>query len=56
VAPGLHVADTVAAQRRLADGFQFVAVASEAGMMLSKAQEVARDLGLSAAKEAVAKY
>jgi len=56
VAPGLHVADTVAAQRRLADGFQFIAVASEAGMMLSKAQEVARDLGLSAARAPVAKY
>lgn len=56
VAPGLHVADTAAAQRRLAEGFQFIAVASEAGMMLSKAQEVARDLGLAADKAAVAKY
>ena len=56
VAPGIHVADTAAAQRRLAEGFQFIAVASEAGMMLSKAQEVARGLGLSAAKAPVAKY
>ena len=56
VAPGIHVADTAAAQRRLAEGFQFIAVASEAGLMLSKAQEVARGLGLSAAKAPVAKY
>jgi 4-hydroxy-2-oxoheptanedioate aldolase len=56
VAPGIHVADAAAAQRRLAQGFQFIAVASEAGMMLSKAREVARGLGLSAAKATVAKY
>src|SRR5437762_12824682 len=40
VAAGIHVADAEAAQRRIAQGFQFIAVASEAGMMLSKAQEV----------------
>ena len=56
IAPGIHVADAAAAQRRLAEGFQFIAVASEAGMMLSKAQEVARDLGLATSKAAVAKY
>ena len=56
IAPGIHVADVAAAQRRLAQGFQFIAVASEAGMMLSKAQEVARGLGLSAPERAVAKY
>ena len=56
VAPGIHVADTAAAKRRLAEGFQFIAVASEAGMMLSKAQEVAKDLGLSGAKAPAAKY
>lgn len=56
VAPGIHVADSAAAQRRLAQGFQFIAVASEAGMMLSKAQEVATDLGLAAGKTPVAKY
>jgi len=55
VAPGIHVADAAAAQRRLAEGFQFIAIASEAGMMLSKAQEVARHLGL-ATKAPVAKY
>ena len=56
VAPGIHVADAAAAKRRLAEGFQFIAVASEAGMMLSKAREVARGLGLSADKALVAKY
>ncbi|HZR21041.1 MAG TPA: aldolase/citrate lyase family protein [Verrucomicrobiae bacterium] len=56
VAPGIHVADAAAAQRRLAEGFQFIAVASEAGMMLSKAQEVAKALGLSATQAPVTKY
>ena len=55
VAPGIHVADAAAAKRRIDEGFQFIAVASEAGMMLSKAQEVAHTLGLSRGK-AVAKY
>jgi 4-hydroxy-2-oxoheptanedioate aldolase len=55
VAPGIHVADAAAAKRRIDEGFQFIAVASEAGMMLSKAQEIARTLGLSRGK-AVAKY
>jgi 4-hydroxy-2-oxoheptanedioate aldolase len=56
IAPGIHVADETAARRRIAEGFQFVAVASEAGMMLSKAQEIARSLGVAASKAAVAKY
>ncbi len=55
VAPGIHVADVAAAQRRLAEGFQFIAVASETGMMLGKASEITRTLGL-AKKAAVAKY
>jgi|ERR1043166_1660041 4-hydroxy-2-oxoheptanedioate aldolase len=55
IAPGIHVADAAAAQRRIAEGFQFIAVASEAGLMLSKAQEVTRALGLKAG-QAVAKY
>jgi len=56
VAPGIHVVDADAAQRRIAQGFQFVAVASEAGMMLAKAQEIAKTLGISATKGPVAKY
>ena len=55
VAPGIHVIDAEAARRRLDEGFQFIAIASEAGFMLSKAQETTRALGLGA-KGAVAKY
>jgi len=55
VAPGIHVADAAAAKRRLDEGFQFVAVASEAGLMLSKAGEVAQTLGLGSG-QVVAKY
>src|SRR6266852_2028049 len=55
VAPGIHVVDAAAAKRRIDEGFQFIAVSSEAGLMLSKAQEVTRALGLGAGK-AVAKY
>ncbi len=55
VAPGIHVVDAAAARRRLAEGFQFIAVASEAGMMLAKASETAQALGLTPGK-GVAKY
>ncbi len=55
VAPGIHVVDAAAAKRRIDEGFQFIAVSSEAGLMLSKAQEVVRTLGLGSGK-AVAKY
>lgn len=56
IAPGIHVADEAAARRRIAEGFQFIAVASEAGMMLSKAHEITRGLGLADAKGPLAKY
>ena len=55
VAPGIHVLDADAAQRRIKEGFQFIAITSEAGMMLAKAAEFARTLGLGAGKT-VAKY
>jgi len=55
IAPGIHVADAASAKRRIEEGFQFIAVASEAGLMLSKAQEVARVLGVSSGR-AAAKY
>src|SRR5260221_1501022 len=55
VAPGIHVVDAAAAKRRIDEGFQFIAVSSEAGLMLSKAQEVVRTLGFGTGK-AVAKY
>ncbi len=54
VASGIHVADASAAQRRIAQGFQMVAVSSETGMMLSKAAETTRALGLGG--QATAKY
>jgi len=56
VASGIHVVDAEAAKRRIIQGFQFIAIASEAGMMLSKAQEIAKSLGISATKGPVAKY
>jgi len=55
VAPGIHVLDAAAAQRRIAEGFQFIAITSEAGMMLAKAGEFAKTLGLGKGRT-VAKY
>lgn len=55
VPAGIHVATAEAAQRRIAQGFQFVAVASETGMMLAKASEVVRTLGLGSGP-AMVKY
>ena len=52
---GIHVIDAAAARRRIEQGFQFMAVASETGMMLSKAGEVTRELGIKAGKQ-TAKY
>jgi hypothetical protein len=43
------------AKRRAAEGFQFIAVASELGMMLAKARENIAALGLKPTG-AVAKY
>jgi len=55
VATGIHVLDADAAKRQIKAGFQFIAVTSEAGMMLAKAREFANALGLGSGK-AVAKY
>ncbi|TMQ02065.1 MAG: 2-dehydro-3-deoxyglucarate aldolase [Verrucomicrobia bacterium] len=55
VAPGIHVLDAAAARRRITEGFQFIAITSEAGMMLAKAAEFAKTLGLGPG-QAVAKY
>ncbi len=55
VASGIHVLDAATAQRRIAEGFQFIAVASDAGMMLSRAREITSALGCGSGK-AVAKY
>ncbi len=55
IAPGIHAADAAMARRRIEQGFKFIAVASEVGMMLAKAAETAKELGLTAAGP-VAKY
>lgn len=55
VAPGIHVATGEAAKRRIAEGFQFIAIASEAGMMVTKAREITTLLGLGG-NRVVAKY
>ncbi len=53
VAAGIHVVTPEAGQRRIAQGFQFIAIGSEAGMMLSKAGELAGSFGLSKGKSAI---
>lgn len=55
VAAGIHVLDAATAQRRIKEGFQFMAVASEAGFMLAQAQATTKALGLGDAKT-IAKY
>jgi 4-hydroxy-2-oxoheptanedioate aldolase len=52
---GIHVVDGAAAKRRISQGFRFVAVGSETGLMLSKAAEITRALGLGAGR-VTAKY
>lgn len=37
IAPGIHVADAEAARRRMAEGWQFIAISSELGFMLDSA-------------------
>jgi 4-hydroxy-2-oxoheptanedioate aldolase len=55
VPSGIHVADEHAAKRRIAEGYQFVAVSSETGMMLSKAKDITTALGIGS-NATVAKY
>ncbi len=55
IAPGIHAADAAMAKKRIAEGFQFIAVASEVGMMLAKASETAKALDIGAGAQ-VAKY
>jgi len=56
IAPGIHVADWQAAAKRREQGFQFIAISSETGFMLSKATEAARKLGLGMDRGVLAKY
>jgi 4-hydroxy-2-oxoheptanedioate aldolase len=53
LAAGIHVTDAAQAQRRLAEGWQFIAVISEAGFMLGKAAEITQALGLRHGQAAV---
>src|SRR5688572_11307023 len=55
VPAGIHVIDAPTAQRRIQQGFQFVAIASETGMMLSKAGEITKTLGIETGPQ-TAKY
>ena len=55
VVPGIHVADAAQAQRRLNEGWQMIAVASDVGYMLDKASEVVNTLGLGQ-RGPIAKY
>ncbi len=55
VAPGIHVANVEAARRRRDQGFQFIAIISEAGLMLAQSADAVKQLGLGAGR-AVAKY
>lgn len=53
---GIHVVSGEAAKRRMAEGFQFIAIGSDAGMMLSQAAAMARDAGIAADATAAIKY
>jgi 4-hydroxy-2-oxoheptanedioate aldolase len=55
IAAGIHVTDAAQAQRRINEGWQFIAVISEAGFMLSKAGEITKALGLGKG-QATVKY
>ena len=55
VAPGIHVANAAMARRRLDEGWQMIAVASEVGSMIEKTSEVVTTLGL-AQRGPMAKY
>jgi 4-hydroxy-2-oxoheptanedioate aldolase len=53
VAAGIHVTDAAQARRRIQEGWQFIAVISEAGFMLGKAAEITKSLGLGKGQSAV---
>lgn len=53
VAAGIHTADAAAARRRVEQGFQFVAVASDVAMLLAKAQAELAALGLGGVGQVV---
>jgi len=56
VAPGIHVGTVEQAQRRVTEGFRFIAVSSELGFMLSEANRVAAQLFGESSAEGPVKY
>ena len=48
IAPGIHVADAAQAQKRIKEGFQFLAIASDAGFMMAGAVAGLKVMGLTA--------
>jgi 4-hydroxy-2-oxoheptanedioate aldolase len=55
VAPGIHVADANAALRRIAEGWRFIAISSELGMMQKEAAETIRQV-CGAAMQSLVRY
>jgi 4-hydroxy-2-oxoheptanedioate aldolase len=53
VAPGIHVANAAQARRRIAEGWQFVAISSEAGLMMVHTREITTSLGLQTGRAGV---
>lgn len=57
VAPGIHVGNAEQAAKRVAEGFQFIAVSSELGFMLAEAHRTAREcIGDDASDSGPVKY
>jgi len=55
IAPGLHVADAAAAIRRQAEGWKFIAIASELAFMVQGAQDTVRT-AIGNVAEGIARY
>lgn len=53
VAPGIHVANVEQAKRRIAEGWQFVAISSEVGLLLAHTRGIVTALGLGTGRAAV---
>ena len=53
VVPGIHVANAAQARRRMAEGWRFVAISSEAGLMMAHTREITASLGLEAGRAGV---
>jgi 4-hydroxy-2-oxoheptanedioate aldolase len=56
IAPGLHVADVEAAQRRQAEGWRFLAISSELGLMTQAATKTAGEAIGATTADGVARY